>query len=91
MINHLMQSTVFAIVVALLTLVFRKHRASIRHALWLIASIKFLVPFEVLVALGRQPWPMGPIGFANRDRIHAEERKVDRFLSLGRLACRMRC
>jgi TonB family protein len=85
MINHLLQSTAFAIVIALLTLVFRKHRASIRHALWLIASIKFLVPFEVLVAVGRQLWPMGPIGFAESEpvRIATALFASSAYLSLG--------
>src|SRR5260370_35583352 len=51
-VNHLWQSTVFAAVIGLATLAFRKNRAAVRHALWLAASIKFLVPFAALVALG---------------------------------------
>src|SRR5438105_9218453 len=50
--NHLWQSTLFAAIVALATLAFRRNRASVRHALWLAASVKFLVPFAALVALG---------------------------------------
>jgi bla regulator protein BlaR1 len=50
--NHLWQSTLFAAVAGLLTLVLRKNRASARHWIWLAASVKFLVPFSLLVTLG---------------------------------------
>jgi bla regulator protein BlaR1 len=52
--NHLWQSTVFLTIVALLTFALRKNRAQVRYWLWLAASLKFLVPFAALVALGRQ-------------------------------------
>jgi uncharacterized protein (TIGR03435 family) len=51
--NHLWQSTVFAIAAALLTLVLRQHHARVRYGLWLAASLKFLIPFQLLVRLGR--------------------------------------
>jgi bla regulator protein blaR1 len=51
-INHLWQSTVFAILAAILTLAFRKNRAQVRYWLWLSASLKFLVPFSLLMSLG---------------------------------------
>jgi bla regulator protein blaR1 len=50
--NHLWQSTVFAAVVGLLTLAFRKNRAQVRYWLWLSASVKFLIPFSLLMSLG---------------------------------------
>ena len=50
--NHLWQSTVFAILAALLTLAFRKHRANVRYWLWFSASLKFFVPFSLLIGLG---------------------------------------
>ncbi len=50
--NHLWQSTVFAAVAALLALALRQNHARTRYCLWLIASVKFLVPFSLLVALG---------------------------------------
>src|SRR5689334_10489878 len=50
--NHLWQSTLFAAVAALLTLVLRKDQAALRHAVWLAASVKFLVPFSLLVSVG---------------------------------------
>ncbi len=52
MINHLWESTVFIGVVWLLTQAFRNNRASVRYGLWLSASIKFLIPFSLLVTAG---------------------------------------
>jgi bla regulator protein BlaR1 len=52
--NHLWQSTLFLAIAALLTLALRKNRAQVRYWLWLTASLKFLVPFAVLVAVGNQ-------------------------------------
>ena len=50
--NHLWQSTLFAAAAALLTLALRKNSARVRYAIWLVASLKFLVPFSLLVAVG---------------------------------------
>src|SRR5438046_7504082 len=50
--NHLWQSTLFAITAGLLTLILRKNHARVRYWLWLAASVKFLIPFSLLVALG---------------------------------------
>lgn len=36
----------------LLTLALRRNRARARYGLWLVASLKFLVPFAALVAIG---------------------------------------
>src|SRR5262249_49484964 len=57
--NHLWQSTVFALAVAVLTIFFRKSGAHVRYWLWFSASIKFFLPFALLIALGRQLewWP----------------------------------
>jgi bla regulator protein blaR1 len=52
--NHLWQSTLFAGLAGLLTLAFRKNRAQIRYGLWLAASVKFLIPFSILVTWGSQ-------------------------------------
>ena len=51
--SHLWQSTLFALALAALTLAFRRHRAEVRYALWLAASLKFLVPFSLLTSLGK--------------------------------------
>ena len=50
--NHLWQSTLFAVVAGLLTLMLRKNHARARYALWLAASLKFLIPFSLLVGVG---------------------------------------
>jgi bla regulator protein blaR1 len=50
--NHLWQSTLFAAVAGLLTLLLRKNRAQTRYWLWLTASVKFLIPFSILVDMG---------------------------------------
>jgi bla regulator protein blaR1 len=50
--NHLWQSTVFAAAVALATMFMRRNPARLRYWLWLAASLKFLIPFSVLVSMG---------------------------------------
>ena len=50
--NHLWQSTLFASAIALLTLALRNNRAQVRYWLWLAASLKFLIPFSLLIGLG---------------------------------------
>src|SRR3954462_4929222 len=52
--NHLWQSTLFCCTVALLMGTLRRNRAAVRHWLWLAASVKFLVPFSLLVSIGSQ-------------------------------------
>jgi uncharacterized protein (TIGR03435 family) len=55
--NHLWQSTVFGGVAALLALALRNNHARTRYWVWMIASVKFLIPFSVLVAVGsRVEW-----------------------------------
>jgi bla regulator protein blaR1 len=59
--NHLWQSTLFALMAGLLTLMLSKHPARLRYWLWLVASAKFLIPFSLLVAVGdRLAWLRGP-------------------------------
>jgi bla regulator protein BlaR1 len=50
--NHLWQSTAFVAAIGLLTLLFAKDHARVRYRLWLVASVKFLIPFSALIALG---------------------------------------
>jgi bla regulator protein blaR1 len=52
--NHLWQSTLFAVAAGLLTLTMRKNQARIRYWIWLAASLKFLIPFAPLVAIGKE-------------------------------------
>jgi bla regulator protein BlaR1 len=59
--NHLWQSTLFAGTAWLLTLTLRENRPETRYGLWLIASVKFLVPFSLLVGLGSHlGWSKAP-------------------------------
>ncbi len=60
--NHLWQSSLFALAAALLALAFRRSHARVRYWLWLAASLKFLVPFLLLVGLGNQfGWRTGAL------------------------------
>jgi hypothetical protein len=59
--NHLWQSTLFTVAAWLLTSVLRKNRAAVRYTLWLAASVKFLIPFSLLVGAGSQfAWRTSP-------------------------------
>jgi uncharacterized protein (TIGR03435 family) len=59
--HHLWQSTLFALLAASLTLLLRSNSARVRYLLWLAASLKFLVPFALLTAIGAQiPWSLSP-------------------------------
>ena len=56
--NHLWQSTWIATIAGALALTMRKHEARVRYAVWLAASLKFLVPFALLVSAGSHfAWP----------------------------------
>src|SRR5690242_4892927 len=52
--NHLWQSTVFTGAMWVLALVLRPNRAAVRYWLWLAASVKFLLPFSLLVSTGTE-------------------------------------
>jgi bla regulator protein BlaR1 len=61
--NHLWQSTLFAVIAGLLTLILRKNHARSRYWLWMAASVKFLFPFSLLVAIGSHlAWSRGSAG-----------------------------
>ena len=60
--NHLWQSTLCAAAAWLLTLAVRKNRAAVRYWLWFAASLKFLVPFSLLVsAASHLEWRTTPV------------------------------
>jgi len=68
--NHLWQSTAVAVIAAALTLVLRKNQARTRYTLWFAASIKFLLPFSLLISLGthlKTPTP----AVASHDSVYA--------------------
>lgn len=61
--NHLWQSTLFAVAVGLLALTLRKSQARARYWVWLAASLKFLIPFSLLIEIGnRLPWSHASAG-----------------------------
>jgi beta-lactamase regulating signal transducer with metallopeptidase domain len=65
LINHLWQSSLFAVGAWLLTLSLRKNAAYLRYWLWFAASAKFLIPFSLLVTIGDLLRPYaGPDGIA---------------------------
>jgi beta-lactamase regulating signal transducer with metallopeptidase domain len=65
-INHLWQSTLCVIAAALLSPVFRKDAAHVRFVIWLAASIKFLIPFSLLLWAGNHiNWLSDSSGHSN--------------------------
>jgi beta-lactamase regulating signal transducer with metallopeptidase domain len=52
--NHLWQSTMFAVLAGLVATALRDNRAQVRYWLWFTASLKFVVPFSLLVRLGNR-------------------------------------
>jgi beta-lactamase regulating signal transducer with metallopeptidase domain len=54
LLNHLWQSTLFAFAAGLLMLALRRQCAQVRFWVWFCASLKFLIPFAALTALGAQ-------------------------------------
>jgi bla regulator protein blaR1 len=51
-INHLWQSSCSVLLAGLLAFMLRKNSPKVRYWIWLSASLKFLVPFALLVSLG---------------------------------------
>src|SRR5207253_4891867 len=82
--NHLWQSTLFAVTAGLLTLILRKNHARARYWLWLAASVKFLIPFSLLISIGSHlAWSRGSVA-TNRSEEHTSELQ-----SRGHLVCRL--
>jgi uncharacterized protein (TIGR03435 family) len=52
LLNHLWQSTAVALLAWILTIALRDNSARVRYAIWLFASVKFLLPFQVLTYVG---------------------------------------
>ena len=62
--NHLWQSTLFAAAAWILTLLLKKNRARVRFWIWFSVSVKFLIPFSLLVSLGgliAPEWVKAPV------------------------------
>lgn len=62
LVNHLWQSTAVVLTAWLLAMVLRKNRAAVRFWLWMAASLKFLLPFSLLIAAGA--WIHPAAGFS---------------------------
>ncbi|HKR26898.1 MAG TPA: M56 and DUF3738 domain-containing protein, partial [Acidobacteriaceae bacterium] len=58
--GHLWQSTVCLVAAAMLVLLLRRHSARVRYAIWLAASLKFLVPLAAIARLGSLLAPRSP-------------------------------
>src|SRR5580704_6134092 len=57
-VNHLWQSSCFALLASLLAFMLRGNSPKVRYWVWLSASLKFLGPWVLLVSLGSLvPWP----------------------------------
>jgi uncharacterized protein (TIGR03435 family) len=54
LIDHLWQSTLVAFAAWLLVVALRNHEARVRYWIWLAASLKFVVPFAALGAIGNE-------------------------------------
>ena len=50
--NHLWQSTLVTGIAWLLSISLRKNHARMRYWVWMIASVKYLIPFSLLIAAG---------------------------------------
>ena len=60
LLDHLWQSTLFCAAIWSITLALRANPAAVRHWLWLLASVKFLVPFSALYLARRRGWARDP-------------------------------
>jgi beta-lactamase regulating signal transducer with metallopeptidase domain len=63
LIDHLWQSTLFCVAIGSITLLLRSNAASVRHGLWLLASVKFLVPFSALYVAGAAAGLVAPAAY----------------------------
>ena len=68
--SHLWQSTIFSLAAGMLTVAFRRNRAQVRYWLWFSASLKFLIPFSLLINLGNNlRWAPAARKFASLQRL----------------------
>ena len=75
--NHLWQTTVFGGAAGLVTLALRENRAQVRHSIWQAASLKFLVPFSLLIGIGNHlGWQGAPT--VSTDRLSFAIEKLSR-------------
>lgn len=77
LVNHLWQSTVVAAAAWLLTLALRKNPAWVRYWIWMAASVKFLVPFSLLIAAGARLAPVFAAPIATRPSLAALAQQIE--------------
>ena len=77
-IAHLWQSTLFVAAIAVAAFLMGRSAARTRHALWLLASIKFIVPFSVLTLAG------AALGAWTRPLVDAQGSAAARWLARSR-------
>ena len=65
--DHLWQSTLVLLVVALLAFALKENQARVRYWLWLAASLKFLIPFCLVVTAGQR---LAPSSAATNTHLH---------------------
>jgi beta-lactamase regulating signal transducer with metallopeptidase domain/ABC-type Fe3+ transport system substrate-binding protein len=70
--DHLWQSTWFVLIIGVLVALMRKNAARVRYWLWFAATLKFLIPFSLLIMAG------GAIGFGEFDSSRLAD--IDRWL-----------
>lgn len=68
--SHLWQSTLFLIAAAALAALLRRYSARVRYAIWLVASVKFLVPFAAIAKLGSFLAPRAAASPASHVRLY---------------------
>ena len=68
--SHLLQSTLIVVAAAGLSLLLRRYSARVRYAIWLTASVKFLLPFAAIAKLGSSLAPRLPVSPAPDTRLY---------------------
>jgi bla regulator protein BlaR1 len=62
LVNHLWQSTIFVGLAALVAAALKRNGAHVRHAVWVVASLKFVLPFAWLMDAGGLFPAVTPVG-----------------------------
>jgi bla regulator protein BlaR1 len=74
LVNHLWQSTLFAIAVWIAAQALRHNGARVRFWLWMAASAKFLIPLSLLMSVGQQfQWRDAPVAIQGTASFVVEE------------------
>jgi uncharacterized protein (TIGR03435 family) len=77
-VDHLWQSTLFAGVAWVVTLALRRNRAQVRYWVWFTASVKFLAPLALLVALGELAPRRAAVPMAQTEWVVLAQDQIDK-------------